>query len=357
MALLDHSLYYSGMTERAPRRTRTLGVIALLLGAPVCAELLQAYLDITGDTFEVLFAVVFFAPLYGGAAVLIREVAVRTGRGWPGRLLLAAAFGLAMTSLIDSSLFTPRSPGIDYWDDIMGSTAVGGVSAYALTTWVMGHVLMSVGAPLAVVEGLLPEGRGRAWLGPFGITVLAVLGVAVAVFIHHDPDAGVVEATALDRVVSVAGVLALVAAAMSPWGRPLTGVAGRSPGRPAWLAVAGFVLMVAFDFVPISWAGVVVDWVILGAAVALVVRRSRSPQWNPRHLAALAWGGLLARTTTGFFSPTPEGVGETAKLAQSAVFLLLVLGLGVLLWVRTREPEPTRHNDAGDRAIPTSPPR
>jgi hypothetical protein len=345
------------MTDLAPRRTRVVGVVALLLGAPVCAELLQAYLDITGNAFEVVFAVIFFAPLYGGAAILIREVAVRTGRGWSGRLLLAAAFGLLMTSVIDSSLFIPEFPDIDYWDDIMGSTVVGGVSVYALTTWVLGHVLMSVGAPLAVVEGLLPHGHGRPWLGPFGIVVLASLGVAIAVFIHHDPDAGAVEATALDRGVSVAGVLLLVSLAMTRWGRPLARVPGRSPGRPLWLATAGFVLMLAFDLVPISWLGVVVGWLAFTAGVALVARHARSPRWSPRHLAAFAYGGLLARTTTGFLSPPPQGVDEVTKLAQSAFFLVLVLGLGWLLWVRTREPRVTGHNERDERANRTSPSR
>jgi hypothetical protein len=345
------------MTDLAPRRTRFAGVVALLLGAPVCAELLQAYLDITGDAFEVAFAILFFAPLYGGAALLIREVAVRTGRGWPGRLLLAAAFGLLMTSVIDSSLFTPEVPDIDYWDDIMGSTVVGGVSVYALTTWVLGHVLMSVGAPLAVVEGLLPKGQGRSWLGPFGIVVLASLGVAIAVFIHQDPDAGTVEATALDRGVSVAVVLLLVVLAMTPLGRPLARVPGRSPGRVLWLGAAGFVLMLVFDLVPISWVGVVVGWLAFAAALALVARHARSPRWAPRHLAAFAYGGLLARTTTGFFSPPPTGVDEVTKLAQSAFFLVLLLGLGGLLWVRAREPRVTGHNVRDERANRTAPSR
>jgi hypothetical protein len=345
------------MADLAPRRTRTIGVVALLLGAPVCAELLQAYLDITGDAFEVLFAIVFFAPLYGGAAVLIREVSVRTRRGWPGRLLLAAAFGVLMTTVIDSSLFTPESPGIDYWDDIMGSALVGGVSAYAVTTWVMGHVLMSVGAPLAVVEGLLPDGRDRPWLGGLGIVVLAVLGVAVAVFIHQDPDAGVVEASVLDRVVSVGVAALLVGLAMSPLGRPLTRVTGRSAGRLLGLVLSGFVLMATFDFTPISWAGVLAAWVALAAAGALLLRRSRSPGWGQRHLVAFAYGGLLARTTTGFLSPAPDGVGQTAKLAQSAVFLVLVLGLGLLLWRRARDAEVSGHNVPGDRSLSTSPPR
>lgn len=332
------------MTDLAPRRTRFIGVVAVLLGAPVCAELIQSYLDITGDAFELLFVVVFLAPLYGGAALLIREVAVRTGRGWPGRLLLAAAFGLLMTTTIDGSLFTPEWPDIDYWDDIMGSALVGGVSVYALTTWVMGHVLMSVGAPLVVVEGLLPEGRGRPWLGRFGIVVLALLGTAVAVFVHHDPDAAAVEASTLDRVVSVAAVLLLVAVAMSPWGRPLTPVAGRSPARPLWLGVAGFGLMLTFDLAPISWAGVAVAWAALLAGGVLVVVRSRSPHWGVRHLVAVAYGGLLARTSTGFLSPVPEGVDPAAKLAQNSVFLLLLLALGWLLWVRTREPGTTGQN-------------
>jgi hypothetical protein len=345
------------MTDLAPRRTRVVGVVALLLAAPVCAELLQAYLDITGNPFEVAFAVVFFAPLYGGAAILIREVAVRTGRGWPGRLLLAAAFGLLMTSVIDSSLFTPEFPDIDYWDDIMGSTMVGGVSAYALTTWVLGHVLMSVGAPLAVVEGLLPEGNGRSWLGPFGIAVLAALGVAVAVFIHQDPEAGAVQATALDRGVSVAVVLLLVSLAMTPLGRPLVRVAGRAPGRALWLVAAGFVLMLVFDLAPISWVGVAVGWSAVAAGVALLARYARSPRWGPRHVAALAYGALLARTTTGFLSPPPKGVDEVAKLAQSSFFLVLLLGLGWLLWVRTREPQVTGHNERDERANRTSPSR
>lgn len=338
------------MNGLASRRTRTVGVVGVLLGAPVCAELLQAYLDITGDAFEMLFLLVFFAPMYGGAALLIREVAVRTGRGWRGRLLLAAAFGVLMTTVIDSSTFTPEVPEIDYWEDIMSSTLVGGVSAYALTTWVLGHVLMSVGAPLAVVEGLLPVVRGRPWLGRRGIVVLALLGTAVAVFVHVDPDAAAVQATVLDRVISVAAVLALVGLAMGPWGRPVTEVAGRSPGRPWVLAVTGFVLMGTFDAVPISWLGVTVAWLVLATGGVLTARRSRSPAWGPRHVAALAYGALLARTTTGFLSPPPHGVAESAKLVQNAVFLVLVLALGVMLWWRTREPARVRPSGTGTMA-------
>lgn len=95
------------------------GVLVLLLLAPVSAELLQAYLGDLGGPFGMVFLVLFLAPLYGGAGLLIREIAARTGRGWPGRLLLAGAFGVAMPTLIDGSLFTPVMPDVDDWSTIV----------------------------------------------------------------------------------------------------------------------------------------------------------------------------------------------------------------------------------------------
>ncbi len=59
-----------------------------------------------------MFPVVFLAPLHGGAAPLIREVAVRPLVA--GRLLLAGACGVLMTTGTDSSLFTPERPEIGH---------------------------------------------------------------------------------------------------------------------------------------------------------------------------------------------------------------------------------------------------
>ena len=324
--------------ERAPRGVRIVGVIALLLAAPVFAELLQSYLPNTDAALEILLALVFLAPLYGGAALLIREVALRTGRGWRGRLLLAASFGVLMPTLVDGSLFTPVNPGIDYWDDIMGSTRVGRLSAYAATAWMLGHVVMSIGAPLVVVEASLPEGRARPWLGRWGLVVLAVLGAAVGFLVHVDPDRAPVKAGVLDYVVSLVVILALVAVAMTPVGRPLTPAEGRGAGRPVLLGLAGFGLMAGFDLAPISWAGVFLAWVVFVAAGSLLAVLSRSKQWTWRHLAAFTLGAVLARTMTGFLSPVPQGVSAAAKLSQNLVFLLLVLAIGGLVWARTREP-------------------
>src|SRR4051812_12686411 len=132
--------------EPPPRGTRIVGVIALLLGAPVFAELLQSYLPNTQAALEVLLVVVFLAPLYGGAALLIREVALRTGRGWRGRLLLAASFGVLMPTFVDGSLFTPVNPDIGYWGGVIGLTPGGRVRVEARTPWGLGDVGVSIGA-------------------------------------------------------------------------------------------------------------------------------------------------------------------------------------------------------------------
>ena len=53
----------TGHPHLAPRRTRLVGVLALPLGAPIFAELIQSYLDITGELGGTLFLIGFLAPL------------------------------------------------------------------------------------------------------------------------------------------------------------------------------------------------------------------------------------------------------------------------------------------------------
>ena len=67
-----------GSGRRAPVLRRWGAVLGLAMLAPVCAEFLVAYLDITGDLGKSLFAIVYFMPLYGGAAC-----AGGVGRCWP----------------------------------------------------------------------------------------------------------------------------------------------------------------------------------------------------------------------------------------------------------------------------------
>jgi hypothetical protein len=45
------------------------------------------------------------APMYGGGALLIREIVRRKGRGWPSIILLALAYGILGEGIATESLF------------------------------------------------------------------------------------------------------------------------------------------------------------------------------------------------------------------------------------------------------------
>ena len=92
-------------------------VTGLLLLAPICAEYLAAYDDSTGDPQQLIAGLFVFVPLYGCAALLIREVARRARLGWPGIVLLAAAVGLLQAGVIDQSLFSVDYRQIEGWDE------------------------------------------------------------------------------------------------------------------------------------------------------------------------------------------------------------------------------------------------
>jgi hypothetical protein len=312
-------------------RRRRLVVVLLLFGSPVFAELLAAYLADSGDLLAGLGLIVFLAPLYGGASLLVREVAVRTGRGWRGRLLLATAFGVAMPTLVDVSLFTPHNPDVENWDMIMGAAVIGGssISVYAVVTWVAGHVVMSICAPLAVAEGLVPGERQRSWVAAKPLVTLAVLGVGIAMLIRVDE--ATVRPSTGQTTISAVIVLALVAAAFGPWGRPLPPRMDTAVPGPVAVGVVGFTVMLAFDIAPISWVGVGVEVLALIAAWLYVRRRARSTHWGWRQIATLGYGAILARASIAFLVPVPSDVDPAAKYAQNVLLLALVAGLGLVL--------------------------
>jgi len=148
---------------------RTAPALGLFLLAPITAEYLAAYDDSTGNLGELIGGLFLFAPLYGGAALLIREMTRRTGRGWPTIFLLGLAFGVAQAGLIDHSLFNPAYRDVAGWDEMFQATYVPGVGiSLNPLTFATGHMIFSVAAPIALVEALVP-GRARSpWLGRAG---------------------------------------------------------------------------------------------------------------------------------------------------------------------------------------------
>src|SRR5215216_6308961 len=132
-------------------------VLLLLVIPPLVAEFLL------GDvTLASLPALVLFIPLYGGGALLIREVVRRRGGGWPAIVVFAAAFGVVEEGLATQSLFNP-----DYAHQHLLSSGFLPALGIAIpwTVYVLSlHVIWSICTPIALVESMFPSRRTEPWL-------------------------------------------------------------------------------------------------------------------------------------------------------------------------------------------------
>ena len=157
----------------------------LLLLAPICAEYLAADDDSTGDPQQLIAGLFVFVPLYGCAALLIREVARRARLGWPGIVLLAAAVGLLQAGVFDQSLFSVDYRQIEGWDEKFRATLIAplGVSAVNLANFVGGHVIFTLCGPIALIEAVRPRSATRPWLGWRGLVLTAAGYAAAAVMV------------------------------------------------------------------------------------------------------------------------------------------------------------------------------
>lgn len=319
---------------KALRGPRLVALALILVLAPVFAEYSSAYLSSTGDPLAMAGEMIVLIPLYGCPALLIREFAVRRGRGWPGILLLAAAFGLLQAGLTDRSIFTLTGTDEAYWRDIVDPTWVSalGVSLGPTVGWVLGHVITSFGAPLAVADGLVPDARGRRLLGVPGLVAVAALFALAAVAVHVEIATTYRPVpSALQYAVVTAGVLALAALAFSPVGRPRAAhTSGRTHGRRGALllplGIGGAALFVV-DLAGVSWVLLLLCCAVAIAAAAVLVRLARSSGWLPASAGVTALGALLVRAVAAFQTPRADGVTTAEKAAHNVGFLLLILVL------------------------------
>jgi hypothetical protein len=312
--------------------------LALLVLSPVCAEYLWGYDDTTGDALVLLGGLLIFSPLYGAPALLIREAAVRLGLGWPGILLLAAAAGLIEAGIVDQSMFSINYRDIPYWDDITVPTAIEplGISVYTALTFVGGHVVLSFGAPIALVQGLSGDAARRPWLGRVGLVVTAACYLAACALVlgdHLNSEADHASATQL--VVTSVVVMLLIAMAVAT--RRLR--RGRIPGEaPAlWLVGLG-VLAVAssYTFLPPSAAGTAALELIAVATTVVLIGLSLQRGWTGAHTAAAAGGALVAAGLGAFLTDPLGDVAAVAKYAHNVILVALVAGLTVWAMKRTR---------------------
>lgn len=309
-------------------------ITGVLVLCAIGAELLAAYSDNTGDPGGIAFSVVFFAALYGAPALLARELVRRRGWGWPSMLLLFAALGVAQACLIDQSLFSTDYMGYDGWEETREATLIPalGLSAYNAYNFVLGHVIFSFGAPIAVGEAWRPKYARDPWLGRVGIGIALLAYAGAAALIVSDPESR--SASPSQVLISAAVVVALVVGAAIVGSRHVPAEDGRHP-VPIWATLLlGLVAALVSVLGGETWTGFVIGVVITGAVALGLLAAARRPGWSVHHIAAVGLGFLLVRGLLAFtYFPLLGDVAPIPKYVHNTTMLLVV---AVAAWFALR---------------------
>jgi hypothetical protein len=309
---------------------RILPAIGLFFLAPLVAEYLLGDLPIT-----LLGALVVLAPMYGGGALLIREVVRRTGRGWPTIFGLGLAYAIFEEAFTTQTLFNPN-----YLHLNLGLLNHAYIPALGMGAWwtvfvLTLHTVWSISTSIALVEALVPARATTPWLGRVGLAVtclLFVLGAVASTLIGLRQDRFVAS-----RLQFAVAAVACVATILVAFRLPAT-VAGKTPGNvpSPWLLGAGALAAgSAFLLIPSGWG-----WLAVGAylvldlvVIAAVIHWSHRESWGAADRLALAGGAALAYAWHAFVQTPAAGPAGVVTRVGNAVF---ALGLIVLLFIAGR---------------------
>jgi hypothetical protein len=318
---------------------RRLGPALLLLPlAPIVAEFLL------GDfSIRQIGLVLALLPMYGGGALLIREIARRTDGGWPRIVLLAVAYALIEEAFLTQSLFNPNYVGqrlLDYGYVPWLGTSLNW-AFFVLTI----HVVWSVATPILIVEGLAAGRRTQPWLMKTGMavtTVLFLIGCASTAFFSLQASPFVASRS---QFVASGILVALAVAAAFATRRGSDAAARLTAAAPRPLIVffvclaLAAVFMIAEDrtqpLVP-AVVSLLFRVALTAAAAALLARWARARDWGAGHYLAIASATTLTYAVFGFLAflrghtnlGAPTGTVDLAGQVGLAALVFLLIWIG-----------------------------
>jgi hypothetical protein len=295
-----------------------------------------------------LGGLVVVTPLYGGGAVLIRELVRRRnpdegrgGLGWGRLALLAAAYAIVEEGIAIQSMFNPN---------LFNAGLVGGAFLginWVWTEWTIGyHIVWSISIPILLTELLFPARRSELWLGRTGIimagVVYAIGALAVtAIFrLVIAPDFNAPVILLIGAALIAAGLVALVLRWPASHAAPAPVDSARNAPSP-WLvglttfaaAVAWFALLDLPDPLRVgalALAPILAEIAMVIGVTALLRRWSSQNGWTDLHRVALAWGALLVSMLFGFFAVTASNPID--QLGQGIASIVTIVLLALFGW-------------------------
>jgi hypothetical protein len=317
---------------------RMIPVAILFLLAPLVGEVLLGATPVTK-----LGGLLPLSAVYGGGAVLIRELARRRRAGWPGILFLGAAYAIVEEGFAVQSFFNPA---------LFHAAEIGGRAFgvnWVWTEWTIGyHIVWSIGIPILLTEVLCPDVRDVPWLRGRGIVAMGLLycaGVAAIAAIFRKIVTPDFHAPVAPMAGAALACAALIAAGLVR--RPdLRGGDDRGhPGRvpPAWLLVPMSGIAAALWFRLLALPDsirhgrlAILAIVLAAAALALLFRAigtwMRRAGWTDVNTLALTSGPLAVSAAFGFFEVTAGNrVDQIGQGCISAIACVLLVWLAAHL--------------------------
>jgi len=309
--------------------------LALFVLSPAVGELLSG----SSPPLEFFnpFSLIFLLFLYGGGAIIIRELALRWNKGWPSILVMGAAYGIVEEGLMVKSFFNPA------WMDI---GILGSYGRWLGVNWawtlelIIFHAVFSITIPILLVSLAYPEKRRDPWVGKRMFLLLCALLIGTVIFGYFLlAPYPVPPALYLSAIIAV-----IVLMAIARWlPNPMFKAREAKVPKPRWFLALGFIWGTAFFIIAwvvpatgidplVTLALFIISVIVL--AYAVLKMSANGGAWSARHQLALAAGVL------GFLiilSPIMEFNGGIGMTAVGLLFCALLISLYVLLVRREKD--------------------
>jgi len=311
--------------------------LLLMLAAPLCTEVLPGATRLSS-----LFVLPIEILVWGGGALLIREVVRRQQLGWVALLLLGLALALAEECLIQQTSLAPlviKLKGIEY------ARAAGVNYVYLLWALVYEAVFVVL-VPVALVELLFPARAREPWVNlgsGLAIGLLFPLAcfaawytwtqIARVKFFHLEPYTPPAPYV-IGAVVIIATLVAIALYGRTSYSRSTTAESNRwimggvgFVGATLWYALVILAFGIAPHFSPL--AAVALGVAVCVLLLIVVPRWVASPLSSAADQFAVIFGALLGSmlvSFAGFIGSAPADLWFKIFVDAVAVVLLVRLG-------------------------------
>jgi hypothetical protein len=331
----------SAINNSEPWFKRMLPALSLMVLAPLIAEVLPG-----ATRMSAIFVLPIEILVWGGAAVLIREVVRRLQLGWLNMLLLAMALSVAEECVIQQTSLAPmviKLKGVEYARDFDVN--------YVYFLWALIYEsLFVVLIPIGLVELIFRDQREQGWLNAAGISTVGLLFVPGCFFawftwtqiartkvFHLEP----YTPPPFQMAIAAASIALLIALATGPLRHQLARRSnGLHPPHPlALFLLSGIATIVIFGLTLLGFgisptfpplAAVMIGLTLIVLLIAFLPRFYAHKSWTTWHQVAILYGAILTNMAiffVGFIGATPLDFYGKVIVDTISVVLLFWLAL------------------------------